>query len=173
MWASRAKLCDDLLVTIIMKCSLTTGSQCWISCITLDQKEYMLLVKIDWTVLRGCPLDANKDLMKNGWGTTDQLCDNNSRIMPVKWVDNSMVNLTSNFVGSEPIREVERWCGKEMVRKSIAFTKIVQQYIKNVGGVNLVGMLLSLYRIPCKTKRRCHNIFLHLIDMAKINAWIL
>ena len=42
-----------------------------------------------------------------------------------------------------------------------------------MGGVNLADMLLSLYRIPCKTKRWYQKIFWHLIDMAKINAWIL
>ena len=34
-------------------------------------------------------------------------------------------------------------------------------------------MLLSLYRISCKTKRWYQNIFWHLIDLAKISAWIL
>ena len=38
------------LVTKIIKCSFTTGSQRWISYIPLDQKDCMLLVKFDWTV---------------------------------------------------------------------------------------------------------------------------
>ena len=42
-----------------------------------------------------------------------------------------------------------------------------------MGGVDLADMLLSLYRISCKTKRWYQNIFWHLIDMAKISAWIL
>ena len=36
-------------VVTIMKCSLTTGSQRWISYITLNRKEYILLVQFDWT----------------------------------------------------------------------------------------------------------------------------
>ena len=39
-----------LLVTKIIKCSLITSSQSCISYITLDWKEYMLLVQFDWTV---------------------------------------------------------------------------------------------------------------------------
>ena len=38
------------LVTKIINCSLTLGSQGWISYITLDRKEYMLLVQFDWTI---------------------------------------------------------------------------------------------------------------------------
>ena len=67
--------------------------------------------------LQDCPFEANKDLIKNGRGTRDYHCDTNSGIMAVKWVDNSVVNLASNFVGGEPVRELERWCKKEKVRK--------------------------------------------------------
>ena len=38
------------LVTKIKKSCLKTGSQHWIPYITLDRKEYMLLVQFDWTV---------------------------------------------------------------------------------------------------------------------------
>ena len=58
--------------------------------------------------LRGCPLDANKDLIKNVRGTMNYRSDSNSGIMTVKWIDNSMVNLASNFVGVESIGELER-----------------------------------------------------------------
>ena len=60
--------------------------------------------------LQCCPLDANKALIKNGRGAIDYRCDGNSGIMAVKWVDNSVVNLASTFVGDEPITELERWC---------------------------------------------------------------
>ena len=75
----------------------------------------------------------------------DYRCDSNSGIMAIKWVDNSMVNLASNFVGVEPVGELETWCGKEKVRKSIPCPQIVQQYKKSMGGVDLVDMLPSLY----------------------------
>ena len=123
--------------------------------------------------LRRCPLDANKDLMKNGRGAMDYFCDSNSGIMAVKCVDNSIVNLASNFGGVEPIGELERWCRKEKERKNIPCPQVVQQYNKSMGGVDLVDMLLLLYKIPIKTKRWYQKIFWHLIDVAKINAWIL
>ena len=89
----------------------------------------------------------------------DYRCDGNSGIIAVKWVDNSVVNLSSNFVGIEPMSKVERWCSKEKIRKDIPCPQIVKEYNKSMGGVDLADMLLSLYRIPCKTKRWYQKIF--------------
>ena len=69
--------------------------------------------------LRGCPFDVNTDLMKSGRSAMDYRCDSNSGIMAVKWVDNSVVNLVSNFAGVEPMGQLESWCGEEKVRKNI------------------------------------------------------
>ena len=114
--------------------------------------------------LQDCPIDTNKDLMKNGRGTIYYRCDGNSDIMTVEWVDNSMVNISSDFAGVEPVGELERWHGKEKVRKTIPCPQIVQQCSKNMGGIDLRDMLLSLYRIPCKGKLWYQKIFWHLID---------
>ena len=42
-----------------------------------------------------------------------------------------------------------------------------------MGGVDLVDMLIALYKIPGKTKRWYQKIFWHLVDIAKVNAWLL
>ena len=42
----------------------------------------------------------------------------------------SVVDLASNFVGVEPVEELERWCGKENVRESIPCPQIVHQFKK-------------------------------------------
>ena len=62
--------------------------------------------------------------------------------MAVKWVDNSVANLASNFVGAEPIWELERWCGEQKIRKNIPCLQIVQQYSKSMEGVDLTDVLL-------------------------------
>ena len=64
--------------------------------------------------------------------------------MAVKWVENSMVYPTSNFVGNELIWGLERWCKKEM-RQGIPCPQIVQQYNKIMRNVDLVDILLLLY----------------------------
>ena len=82
--------------------------------------------------------------MENGRGAMEDRFNSNSRIMAVKWVENSVVYPTSNFVGNELIWGLERWFKKEM-RKGIPCPQIVQQYNKIMRNVDLMDILLSLY----------------------------
>ena len=57
---------------------------------------------------------------KMSWKMAEALwrrCDSNSGIMAVKWGDNSLVNLASNFVRVEPIGESRKWREKEKGEK--------------------------------------------------------
>ena len=96
--------------------------------------------------------------------------DNTSGIIVVKWVDNNVVQLVSNFIGIEPMTSIERWCEKETKREDIPCPQIVKQCNKSMGGVDLADMPIALHRIPCNTKRWYQKIFWHLVDIAKVNA---
>ena len=79
-------------------------------------------------------------------------CDRKFGIMAVNWVrNNSMVDLASNFFGVKLSMELER-CGQDKVRKNIPCLQVVQQYNKSMGIADLADMLLSLYKILCRTK---------------------
>ena len=66
---------------------------------------------------------------------------------------------------------VSRWDKSENARKDIQCPSIVLSYNKSMGGVDLVDMLISLYRIKVKTKRWYNQVFWHLIDICKVNGW--
>ena len=46
-------------------------------------------------------------------------------------------------------------------------------YNKSMGGVDLADMLIALYRIEVKTKRWFIKVFWHLVDICKVNGWLL
>ena len=119
----------------------------------LKNKGILAVGTIRLNHLGGCSVSSNKDLQKAGRGSSDYCTDNNSGIRVVKWVDNNVAQLISNFAGIEPMASIERWCKKEKKRKDIPCPQIVKHYNKSIGGVDLADMLTALYRIPCKTKR--------------------
>ena len=49
----------------------------------------------------------------------DYRTENNSGIIMVKCVDNSVVQLVSNFCGIKPMSKISRWCKKDKVHKDI------------------------------------------------------
>lgn len=59
--------------------------------------------------LHNRPLTTNKDLEKQGFGSMDYQTDNNSEVIIKKLVDNSTMQLTSNFIGIWSLGETERW----------------------------------------------------------------
>ena len=97
----------------------------------------------------------------------------NSGIVLVKWVDNSTVTLVSNYVRIGPQSDIEIWCSEKKERCEVQCPRIVYIYNKKMGGVDLADMLISLYRIQVKTKRWYIKIFWHLVDICKVNAWLL
>ena len=123
--------------------------------------------------LQGCPLKSSKEFCKEERGSYDYHVDSNSGIVVLKWLDNNIVHLASNYAGVEPVNTIQRWCSKSKTRKLIPCPKIVTAYNKCMGGVDLADMLIALYRIKVKTKRWYIKVFLHFVDIAKVNAWIL
>lgn len=121
--------------------------------------------------IKCCPLQANKDLEKLGRGALDYRTDSNSGLVVAKWLDNKVVLVASNYIGIEPMGTISRWDKSENKHKDIQCPSIVLSYNKSMGGVDLVDMLISLYRIKVKTKRWYIKVLWHLIDICKVNAW--
>ena len=55
-----------------------------------------------------CSVSSNKELEKTGRGWSDYRTDNNFGIIVVKWVDNNVVQLVSNFTGIEPMTSIKK-----------------------------------------------------------------
>ena len=168
-----AKLCRDLPNNAGFKVCFDN----WFS--TLDLMHYLqdkgifAIGTIRANRIQKCPLASNKELEKQGRGSSDHSVDMNSGIVIVKWVDNSTVTLASNYVGIEPEGVIERWCNKKKERVEVPCPRIVYIYNKKMGGVDLADMLISLYCIQVKTRRWYIKILWHLVDICKVNAWLL
>lgn len=121
----------------------------------------------------GCNLQNDKIMKNNGRGSHDYLTDANSNIIFLKWFDNKPVHLISSYVGVEPMDMVKRWSVKDKKHIQVDRPAIVKEYNEHMGGVDLMDMLVELYRIDIKAKRYYLRIIFNLIDIAVVNSWLL
>ena len=86
-----------------------------------------------------------KELTKKGRGSIDWCVDSNTNITIVRWLDNGLVQLITNYVGNAEGQPAKRWSTKEKKHVEIPRPSIVQEYNLHMGGVDLCDMLMSLY----------------------------
>ena len=98
---------------------------------------------------------------------------NGVELCVTRWFDNSTVNVLSTLHGCDPINPVQRWSKKEKKYVQVTQPEVVRQYNLHMGGVDLMDMLLSLYRINVRSQKYYIKIIFHLIDLSLVNAWLL
>lgn len=123
--------------------------------------------------MAGCQFISDKDLKNKGRGAYDTQIDGNNAIIGCKWFDNKFVHLFSNYMGTEPTNEVQRWSTTSKSKIIVQRPAIVKEYNSFMGNVDLHDMLVELYRTDIRSKRFYLRIIFHLVDMAVVNSWLL
>ena len=105
-------------------------------------------------VFRGCPAVEDKVLVKKSCGSSDHRVDSNPSIITVKWKDNHVVQLTTNFVGIAPVDFIQCWERTEnSIKIQIDILSNFQSMQQEYGGVDLTDMLIALYHAEVINKR--------------------
>lgn len=123
---------------------------------------------------RGCQdlLPSDNQMKKKQRGYSTRVVCNTNKLAVVKRYDNKVVTLISSYIDSQPIETIKRFSKESRTKADVPCPQVVKQYNKNMGGVDLADMLISLYRTPFKSRRWYLGIFSQLIDMCINNAWI-
>ena len=143
-------------------------------CIELKSRGILSCATIRQNRLAGCPLKSEAELKKEVRGSYSFQVDQNTGIVATRWYDNKCVQLISTFAGVEPSdKPVKRWDSSTKSYIDVQCPSVVIVYNSSMGGVDLVDMLIALYRTKIKTKRWYLILIFHAIDIAKVNAWLL
>ena len=67
----------------------------------------------------------------------------------------------------------KRWDGKAKEACYGWLPRYCKKYNSVMGGVDLVDMLISLYRTPYKTRRWYLRVVVRLLNICKVNSWLL
>lgn len=110
--------------------------------------------------LKGVTLKTEKELKKEGRGTSDHQVEECEKLIVVRWYDNRTVDVISNYIGVNPTDNVRRWDKASKSYIEVERPAIIEEYNKCMGGIYLLDSLTSLY------KQR------HRLMIAAVNSWI-
>ena len=139
----------------------------------LNDQGILFLSTVRSNRLKGINLREEKYMKKEGRGSFDFRVDEDSNTIAIKWYDNKIVHLLSNYAGIEPTDLCKEWDRRVTHTVEVARPFAVNEYNKFIGGVDLADMLIELYHIDLKSRKWYTRIFFYLLDMSIVNAWLL
>ena len=120
-------------------------------CLQLKSLGFQVTATIRADRVKGCPLPTEKDIKKKGRGTHAYKTDANSGLTVTKWFDNKCIQLASTYCDPDSVSFVKRRNSTEKKYVEISCPTVVQEYNKNMGGVDLSDMLIAFTSQPSKS----------------------
>lgn len=138
---------------------------------TLVEKKFRATATVRENRISKCPLETSKILAKQQRGTFSYQFDKNNDLLVVRWVDNSVVSMITNFDTIEPMQKVKRWSKKDHRHVEVPQPHVYKTYNKRMGGVDLTDQSVNTYRIAIRGKKWWWVLFTYMLDLAMTNAW--
>lgn len=120
---------------------------------------------------KSCPIISNEEMKKKPRGSFDYRSDNIHKISVVKWNDNNIVSLATNFDRVEPTKSVSRFSHAQKRKINVQQPMVISNYNKHMGGIDRADQNISLYRVSIRGKKWYFPLLAHMIDVAEQNAW--
>ncbi|GFX29439.1 piggyBac transposable element-derived protein 2 [Trichonephila clavipes] len=106
-------------------------------------------------------------------GSHDFYLDVKNKITAVKWNDNKCVILATNFDIIEPLTSVSRGEKGKAEKNKINQPCLVNNYNRNMGGVDSHNWLLEKHTIKIREKKWYWLILTRIVDMAFVNTCVI
>lgn len=139
--------------------------------IALKKTGYKATGTIRENRTKKCPLRPVNSMKKSARAEYDHRFDTKNELLLVRWKDNSVCTIGTNFDTVEPIGKVKRWCSQSRQKVDVNIPHLFQNYNRGMGGVDELDGSISLYRVSIRGKKWWWCIFTYLLDMSIANAW--
>lgn len=137
----------------------------------LNKQGYLATGTVRENRIGECPIIPVKKMKKEVRGTYDVAFDSKNNVTVARWNDNAVVTVLTNWDDTEPATYAKRYSRTEKKTVQVKQPKVIADYNKHMGGVDLLDNFVSNYRINIKGKKWWWPIFVNCIDIAKVNAW--
>lgn len=131
-----------------------------------SNKWVVVIIRKGW--LKGADklLLLEKDLKKKGCGAFDSVVEADSGVTLLRWFENSLVQMVSNFV----TQQARRWSKKEHRFINVERPVMAVENNNHVRGVDLCDMLLSMYQICHRSTKYYTHIIFYCAGVAVVNG---
>ncbi|XP_031358741.1 piggyBac transposable element-derived protein 3-like isoform X1 [Photinus pyralis] len=137
----------------------------------LDSKHIYCVGTIRANRFANPRLPSDKEMKKIGRGSS-AVSISKDGIVITKWYDNKAVLTASNFVGIGVADVCRRWDKTRKEYVQVPRPEAIRRYNSNMGGVDKLDFLLSLYRSYVRSKKWTVRMITHAIDLALVNSWL-
>lgn len=117
------------------------------------------------------PLLSDKEMKKKERGSVDTTVSKDG-IVITKWYDNKPVVVASNFIGKGNLDTCKRWDKKQKEYIYVPRPEAIKMYNANMGGVDKLDFLLSIYRSYVRSRKWTVRMITHAIDLALVCSWL-
>lgn len=138
-------------------------------CIRLKEKGFCATGTVRDNRMGKCPLVPLKQFSKRERGSSNALFDKVNKIAAVRWNDNRVVSLLTNFEETKVKSKVERRV--KGGRKEIDIPFCVTSYNKYKNGVDLFDGHIETYFASIQGKKWYWKLFINCFETALIAAW--
>lgn len=118
-----------------------------------------------------CPLTDPKIFQKKERGFYEVKFDKNSQLLFIRWKDNNIVTMATNYDSATPVGTVKRWSTAAASKIDIQQPLLFKTYNKYMGGVDILDQCVNNYRIGIRGKKWWWPLFTHMINLTLVNAW--
>lgn len=114
---------------------------------------------------------SDKEMNKKPLGFAQEMTSYDEDVTMVKWLDNKITRLASNFVGIGEKDLVKRWCKKDKHFIEVERPEVVRKYNHAMRGVDFLDQLMSYYRTFIKSNKWTLRMIFHASDLAVVQAY--
>ena len=172
---SKYVLCNELSCIFNNLLSSQVFIDNYFTSVKLLQHLSSLGICVSGTIREGrtekCPLKTVQEIKKDSRGTSDHRFTSSGNVLLVRWKDNSVVTIGTNFDSNE-VGTCKRFA-KGQGAIQVEQPKVFQHYNQGMGGVDKMDQLIAVYRSRIRQRKWWWPIFVYLLDASVVNAWIL
>lgn len=88
----------------------------------------------------------------------------------IRWNDNNVVSLATNFNKVHPLQNANRFSREKKKKIVIPQPTAIKTYNLKMGGTDRADQNISLYRVSIRGKKWYFPLLAHLIDVCENNA---